>query len=86
MWWYHGGGGAWLVMSLWMIVFWALVIWAFINLARSTGHAPPPGERTPEEILAERLARGDIDENEYRQRLEALRSTSTGLNDRAGAS
>jgi putative membrane protein len=34
----------------------------------------PPGPQTPEAILGERLARGEIDSEEYRQRLNALRT------------
>jgi putative membrane protein len=36
--------------------------------------APPPAVRpSPQEVLADRLARGDIDPDDYRQRLDALR-------------
>ena len=79
MWWYHGGWGwgGWLVMSVGMIAFWALVIWAVIALARSAASASPTAPRTPQEILAERLATGEIDEDEYRRRLEALQSNGT---------
>ena len=35
--------------------------------------APPASRPTAEEILAERLARGEIDSDDYRQRLSALR-------------
>ena len=78
MWWYHGNWVAWLAMTLGMLVFWGLVIWAFLALARaSEGGGPrrggPPREQAPEEILAERFARGEIDEDDYRRRLEALR-------------
>jgi putative membrane protein len=31
----------------------------------------------PEEVLAERFAAGEIDENEYRRRLDALRVASS---------
>ncbi|MER7756792.1 SHOCT domain-containing protein [Kitasatospora sp. NPDC097643] len=33
-----------------------------------------PARPAPEQLLAERLARGEIDPDEYRSRLEALRS------------
>jgi putative membrane protein len=87
MWWYHGdwGWGAWLVMSLGMLAFWGLVLWAVINLARNTRDTTPPTEDTPEDILGERLARGDIDEDEYQRRLDALRTASAGASDRMGA-
>jgi putative membrane protein len=85
MWWDHGGWGwgAWLVMTLGMLAFWGLVVWAVISLARSTGRAIPLGRSTPEDILAERLARGEIDEDEHRSRLDALRRASATGNDRA---
>ncbi|MFJ1708882.1 SHOCT domain-containing protein [Kitasatospora sp. NPDC088346] len=37
--------------------------------------APPP---SPERLLAERFARGEIDADEYRHRLDTLRSGSAG--------
>lgn len=40
---------------------------------------PTPGAATgPDRILAERFARGEIDEGEYRARLAVLRSTAEG--------
>jgi putative membrane protein len=39
--------------------------------SQRTGRA---GNVGPEEILARRFARGDIDEDEYRRRLAALRN------------
>ena len=73
MWWSHGdwGWGAWIVMSLGMVAFWFLVIWLFLNVAR-TERTAVPRDPTPEEILGERRARGDIDAEEYRRRLETL--------------
>ncbi len=64
--------------------FWILAIVAVVVLvvflargaSRSgAGAASPPGpaSETPEEILRRRYARGDIDREEYRQRLEDLR-------------
>jgi putative membrane protein len=38
----------------------------------------PGGPAAAEEILRERYARGDIDEAEYRQRLEVLRGAEPG--------
>ena len=77
----------WLVGMAMMLLFWGGVIWAVIGLVRrSNGGVPPAGQPThlgpppaarvsAEEILAERLARGEIDPDEYRHRLEALRGT-----------
>ena len=74
MWW-HGnwGWGSWLAMSLSMLVFWGLVIWVVATLVRSPGTPREPSV-DPERILAERFARGEINEDDYRRRLDALRS------------
>lgn len=78
MWSWHGdwGWGAWLVMSLGMIAFWTLVIWLFLNAGRTSQNAVTPSERGPEEILADRFARGEIDEDEYQRRLDTLHASS----------
>src|SRR5581483_538087 len=44
-----------------------------VSLVRQPGGRREPGRDT-EEILAERFARGEIDEDEFRQRRAALRS------------
>lgn len=72
MWWWHDNWSwwGWLVMSVTMLAFWGVIAWAVVAFFRSTGG---PGPRSPEALLAERFARGEIDEDEYRQRLEVLR-------------
>ena len=71
-------------MTISMILFWGAVIFGIVMLVRYAGRsgqppaAPPwpqaPGSRqSPEGLLAERFARGEIDEEEYRQRLAVLR-------------
>jgi putative membrane protein len=78
--WYGGGMSGWgyLLMILNMIFFWALVVAGLVALfrylGRSAGRTTGPGRQTPEQVLAERFARGEIDEDDYRQRLETLRS------------
>ena len=74
------GWGGWLLMTLVMIVFWAAVITAVVMavryLASSRRPGPNPGASGPtraEDLLAERYARGEIDDDEYRQRLTLLR-------------
>lgn len=77
MMWWNGewNGGAWLAMSVSMVVFWGLVIWAVLSVVRNT--RAPFSERSgavgPEEILKERFARGEIDAEEYEQRRDVLR-------------
>lgn len=63
------------------VIFWGLLIIAAIALIRYTkrgqagshSHAAP----TPQQILAQRFARGDIDEDEYKMRLQVLAESST---------
>ncbi len=73
-----GGGGGWvamLIIVLLMIALAAGVIWAFVKHARPYVGATPdrPAYPSAAEILDERLARGEIDPDEYRERLAALR-------------
>ena len=72
--WYQDGmgWGGWLLMTLAMVAFWALVVFAVVALFRSD--APGAARRTPEQILDERLARGEIDAAEYQARRDALGS------------
>ena len=79
MWWDGGAGwGGWLAMSLLMIVVWGVLIFGGIALWRAASRSdrgqPPAVRPTPEQLLDERLARGEIDIEEYRQRRELLRS------------
>ena len=68
-----GWGWAW--MSLMMIVGLLLVALLALVLVRGSGPAPRSEQRDgPMEILAQRLARGEIDEDEYRRRRGVLRS------------
>lgn len=68
------GWGAWLAMSVGMMVFWGFVIWGVVTLVRGGGtRSEVPREPDPERILAERFARGEIDVDEYQARLSALR-------------
>ncbi len=74
-----GGSGHW---WWWLVGFglFALLVTAIVlvvvNTSRGNGSASP-AEGSPrssaEDVLAERLARGEIDTDEYRQRLTALR-------------
>lgn len=88
MMWYDGGWGlgGWFVMAISMVLFWALVIAGIVALVRyltasQHGHLSGPpssgepgwGSRRAEDLLAERFARGEIDEDEYKRRLTLLR-------------
>ena len=80
MFWYDHdvSGWGWFAMSASMILFWALIITAavllFHTLNRQHEHTHTPAPSAPEQVLGERFARGEIDEEEYRRRLDALHS------------
>ena len=67
--------GGWLMMTVGMVAFWGLVAWVVVVAIRgarpSAASAPDP-----ERILAERFAAGDINDEEYHRRLEALRGAA----------
>lgn len=68
--WSWNAGASWW-MTIAMVVFWGLVAWVVVTLARRPGS--DGGSRTAEDVLAERYARGEIDDEEYHRRLAALR-------------
>jgi putative membrane protein len=83
MFWYGNGMSGWgyVLMTVSMVLFWALVIGGVVMAVRYLGRETRPSftspqRHTPEQILAERFARGDVDEEEYRRRLAALREHS----------
>ena len=81
MWGYGNGMGPWgfTLMTISTVLFWALIIFAVVALVgyiartnqasrdRATG-----ARSTPEQLLTERFAAGDIDETQYHQRLDVL--------------
>ena len=80
---YAMSGWGWLLMTLGMLGFWTLVAVLALALLRRPGQSdqqrqpgqpPRPGA---EEILAERLVRGELDPDEYRQRLQTLQETTS---------
>lgn len=75
----HMDDGWGIVMMFGMLSVWVLIALAIVWIVRTTQTpvAPPQGPdsvgtRTAEQILADRLARGEIDPEEYRARLNAL--------------
>lgn len=75
-WWNDGWSWwNWALMTTAMLAFWAFVAWAVVMLVRSPDRAFGDARRSPEQILAERFAAGEIDAEEYHRRLEALRSS-----------
>jgi putative membrane protein len=77
MFWFGDGMSGWGygLMVAGMVVFWALVVLGVVGLVRylaGVDRSVLP-RQVAEQVLAERFARGDIDEPEYRQRLDGLR-------------
>lgn len=81
----HGVMSAWgwALMALGAVVFLAVVITAgvllFHFLDRDGRQAPPPvsdAVPSPQQVLVERYARGEISEDEYSARLAVLRHAS----------
>ena len=81
MFWGGGGWAWWQAGLMWivMIAFWALLIWAIYalitNVTRRPGQPGSGGQPQPGDarrILDERLARGEIDPDEYRRLREVL--------------
>ena len=68
-------GWGWVAMVSGMVVFWGLLIAVVVVLARGLNRPADQayGPRlSPEQLLAERFARGEIEEEEYRRRLATL--------------
>jgi putative membrane protein len=80
MWWYGDHIGFWgpLFMGISTVLFWGLIILGIIALVRYLGGSGRVSSfrSTPELLLAERFARGEIDEQEYHRRLDTLRGVS----------
>jgi putative membrane protein len=75
----HMDAGWGIALMLGMMGIWVLIAIAIVWLVLSTRThpVPPPAPhnsviQTAEQILAERLARGEIDPAEYKERLNAL--------------
>ncbi|SEK55221.1 SHOCT domain-containing protein [Nonomuraea pusilla] len=77
MWGYGAGGWGMALMIFTTLVFWGALITAIVLAARYMGRTTsrdmPPREAAPEDILAQRFARGEIDSDEYQARLATLR-------------
>lgn len=77
--WMWNGGWGWIVSAAVFTVLFAVVITGIVLGVRylaSSRHGTAgaaPQSRAAEDVLGERLARGEIDDNEYRQRMATLR-------------
>ncbi len=80
-WMWNGGGWGWgwIVGAVVLVVLFALVITAIILTVRylsggggHRGPGSPHQAQGAEDVLGERFARGEIDEDEYRRRMTTL--------------
>lgn len=80
--WGPGGWGAWLLMTVIMLVFWgglaALAVWVIRSFARPPARDGSVTARLsgPVTILEDRFARGEIDRDEYEQRRTSFAGTA----------
>jgi putative membrane protein len=81
-WMWNGGWGwgGWILMIFVMVLFWAVVITAIVLAIRyltggggQRNAANFGSARAAEDVSAERFARGEIDEDDYRRRVTTLR-------------
>lgn len=73
--------GDWVAMSLMMVAFWglvaALVVWVVRSLSNKpsqTGNSQSQ-PASPDDVLADRFARGEINEDEFTSRRAVLHGT-----------
>jgi len=81
MYWGPGmGGWGMALMIIGNLVFWGLLITVAVLLARyirlGQTTSSPPAEVSPQQIAAQRFARGEINEDEYRRLLQVLSGSS----------
>jgi putative membrane protein len=83
MYWGNGmGGWGMVLMTVSGLLFWGLIIAGIVWLVRSIGQrdqsgSAPPAAPTPQRVLADRFARGEIDEDEYKHRVQVLGGTAS---------
>jgi putative membrane protein len=79
MWmWSNGGWWMWVIGPLCMVVIVAVIAWAAVVVSRrpGVGSGSDRTGREPADVLRDRFARGEIDEGEYRCRLEILKGAA----------
>jgi putative membrane protein len=78
------------MMTRWDMTGWGLILMSLVGvlllvllfLTRARGSTPGPqqeGRQDAEQILAQRMARGEIDVHEYQRRRDVLRSTDLSI-------
>ncbi|MEX0797739.1 MAG: SHOCT domain-containing protein [Acidimicrobiia bacterium] len=68
LYWHGMGPWGWLMM----VAFWAVVVFLIVWAVRSTATPGRRGDDSPLRILDERLARGEIDREDYDERRKVL--------------
>jgi putative membrane protein len=73
----HMTGWGWVGMTLSSVLFVALLVLGGLLLLRVARQSDRPAEpvRSPEQLLAERFARGELSDEQYRQQMATLRDT-----------
>ena len=83
----HMSGWGYALGIIGMVLFWTVLVLAIAaavrHLDRKRRESFPPPPPTAEQVLAERFARGEIDADQYGQRLDTLRQA--GRSAAAGA-
>ena len=81
----HMSGWGYALGIIGMVLFWAVLVLAiaasirYLDRRRHETLPPPPSPPTAEQVLAERFAHGEIDADEYRQRLTCCARRSVRL-------
>lgn len=65
-----GSGGWWPIFPVFWILVWGAVIFAIFRFRRGHSHHHPSAA----DVLGERYARGEIDADEYQERLNVLKA------------
>ena len=81
--WHTGAwsAGDWVAMSLMMAAFWGIIAALVVWVVHSLSNKPSPTSSSqrqpasPDDVLADRFARGDINEDEFTSRRAVLHGT-----------
>ncbi|MFI4971064.1 MAG: hypothetical protein ACHP7H_00170 [Hyphomicrobiales bacterium] len=79
---YGGNWSGWDLALMWvgMLAFWGVIIWVAYLVVAGPSRQRPKGEiHNPQLILENRLAKGEIDEDEYRRLRDVLVSDGREL-------
>jgi putative membrane protein len=70
-----GWGGMWFGPTIWLVLLTFLIVVIISSWRRTSNSDETSGPRspTPSQILKERFAKGEIDKDEYQERLSLLR-------------